>query len=158
MFSYEFKKNNSATLTSGISAAAATGNTSDYAETDPINLTAKWNDGKNFSLYIDVPTTSGDSATSAYLDFYITSSPLSSTTFAFNYNSGTSLIINNTALAGTSQGAAVAYKKYTPIFIFEGGVTTWLKASPFIRLGCRSTWHKGSGASTVDYNAWLTVG
>ena len=157
MFSYEFKKNNSATLTSGISAAVDTGNTSDYAETDPINLTAKWNDGKNFSLYIDVPTTSGDSATSAYLDFYITSSPLSSTTFAFNYNSGTSLIIKNSN-SGASQGSFTAYKKYTPIFIFEGGVTTWLKASPFIRLGCRSMRHVGSGSSTVDYNAWLTVG
>lgn len=159
MFSYEFKKDGNANLVSGTSAVPTTGAPSDYAETDPINLTAKWNDGKNFSLYIDVPTLSGDSATSAYLDFYIAGGHASGTTFAIDSASGSSLIINNTILGGTSQGSSVEYRKFQPLtIILNSGVTGWLKSVPYITLGCRSTWHKGSGASVVGYNAWLMVG
>lgn len=158
MFSYEFKKNSNATLTSGISAAATTGNTSDFAETDPIDLTSKRHDGKNYSLYIDVPTTDSPSQTSGYLDFYIAGGHASGTTFAIPQGSGTSLIIKNTA-TGTSQGAAVRYKKFLPLSMYiTSGVTEWLSGIPYITLGSRATWHKGSGASTINFNAWLMVG
>ena len=159
MFSYEFKKNNSSSLTSGTSAAPATGATSDYAETDPIDLTSKRHDSKNLSLYVDVPTTLSSSQTSAYLDFYIAGGYNSSTTFTITCASGTSLVIANTPVGGTSQGASTEYRKFQPLtIVLSSGVTGWLKSLPFITLGCRSTWHKGSGASTVNYNAWLMVG
>jgi len=159
MFSYEFKKNNNATLTSGISAAAATGNTSDFAETDSIDLHEKRHDLKNLSIYIDVPTTSGANSTSAYLDFYIAGGYNSGTTFSIVSASGTSLFINNTSVGGTSQGAAVRYRKLQPLtIVLSSGVTGWLKSYPYITLGSRTTWHKGSGISTIDFNAWLIVG
>uniref|UniRef100_A0A6M3LMG5 Uncharacterized protein n=1 Tax=viral metagenome TaxID=1070528 RepID=A0A6M3LMG5_9ZZZZ len=157
MFSYEFKKNNSSSLTSGTSAAPTAGASSDYTETDPIDLTGKRYDGKNLSIYIDVPTTTSPSQTSAYLDFYIAGGYNSSTTFALNYNSGTSLIVQNTA-TGVSQGASIEYRKFTPALMYAGGTTLDVKGIPFITLGCRSTWHTGSGVSTVNYNARLIVG
>ena len=159
MFSYEFKKDNNATLTSGISAAAATGNTSDFAETDPIDLHDKRHDLKNLSIYIDVPVTSGANSTSAYLDFYIAGGHNSGTTFAITQGSGTSLFINNTSAGGTSQGASTKYRIFKQLLTLPtSGVTLWMKSLPYITLGSRSTWHKGSGASTVDFNAWLIVG
>ena len=154
MFAYEFTKNSGVTLTSGTClAAGSTGDPSDYTETDALPLTDKRHDLKNLSVYIMVPPTSN---TTCYLHWYLAGGYNSSSTFALNYNSGTSLFLG--ATSGTSLGIGAHYRKFLPMQMYEGGTTYWVKSIPWVRLGCRSFQHKGSGVSTLDYRAWLIVG
>jgi len=159
MFSYQFEKNGSTTLTSGsCPISTVTVSTADFNETDAINLTEKRHDLKKLSLYIDVPATTSPSQTSAYLSWYIAGGyDKSSVTFPIEFNSsGTSLFLNNTS--GTSQGAGTSYSKFLPAITYVGGTSYWLSSIPYVRLGCRAIQHRGTGVSTVNYTAWLMVG